>query len=256
MQHERRNGIIEKIMTAGTVKIADLTREYGVSIETIRRDLKYLEERGYLNCVYGGAVSNKAFGREPAYEYREVANLAEKQAIAALAASYIEDGAIVYLDVGTTVLEVAHCLYPRKNLTVMTNALKAAESILAGEGNRVVLLGGVLRGGELSVSGFLAEQNMGLFHVDTAILGVGGITLDGITDYHMEEANLRRSILNRANKVIAVADHSKFGDVAMNWICPLSRISLLITDWQTPGKLLAEYRAAGLEVAVASPAEK
>ena len=251
MLHERRNDIVEKIMRTGTVKIADLAQEYGVSIETIRRDLECLEKYGYLNRVYGGAVSNKSYSREPTYESREVTNYAEKQAIAAVAASYIDNGSTLFMDVGTTSLEVARCLNGKKDLTVITNATKMAQSILAGDNNKIVLLGGVLRDGELSVSGFLAEQNLALFHVNTAVIGVGGITMNGITDYHIEEANLRRALLTRADKIIAVADHSKFGVVAMNWICPLSQISMLITDWLTPPRALLEYRAAGVEVVVA-----
>jgi len=249
---ERRNSIVEKVMRERMVKVTDLMREFGVSIETIRRDLEYLEKIGTVTRVYGGAVSNKMFGHEPSYEYREIANYAQKKAIAAAAAELVGDGDTLFLDVGTTALEVARRLYTKKNLTVITNATKAAHAIVAGENSRVILLGGALRPGELSVSGFLTDQNMAYFHANTAILGVGGITLgNGVTDYHIEEANTRRAFIAQADKVIAVADYSKFGVTATNSVCPLSGITTLVTDWSVPAKVLDEYRAAGMHVIVA-----
>ena len=256
MQHERRNRIVEKVILNGTVRIADLAAEYGVSVETIRRDLKYLEEQGYLNCVYGGAISRKAFGGEPEYEYRKILNLAEKRAIASCAASLVPDRSTIYLDVGTTVLEAAKCLYSRKNLTVITNAMKAAQAVLLEGSSQVIFLGGFLRDGEMSVSGFPAEENLSHFHMDLAILGAGGVTADGITDYHIEEAHLRRMAVERADKVIVLADYSKFGVTAMNQICPFSKISVLITDQKAPKDILDEIRKAGTEVIVAKMSDQ
>ena len=253
MLHERRNGILEKIMRTGMVKIADLAAEYDVSIETIRRDLDYLEKHGFLKRVYGGAVSSKTYGNEPAYESREVLNYAEKLAIGAATIPYIDENSVIYLDVGTTVLEVARCLYTKSDIIVVTNATKAAKVVMSGKGNRVVLLGGSMREGEMSVAGTMTQNNLSLFRFDTAILGVGGLTMNGMTDYHIEEASVRRTVIEQSNKVIAVADHSKFGTVCMNWICPVDKISMLITDWQTPARVIAEYRDAGVEVVVASP---
>lgn len=250
--HERRNSIVDKVMRERMVKVTDLVQEFEVSIETIRRDLEYLERIGTLTRVYGGAVCNKMYGHEPSFEYREITNYEYKKAIAATAADLIEDGDTLFLDVGTTPLEVARRLYDKKNLTVITNATKAAHIIVAGENNQVILLGGVLRSGELSVSGFLTDHNMAYFHASTAILGVGGITLNnGITDYHIEEANTRRTFIAQADKIIAVADYSKFGVTAMNSVCPVSKITTLVTDWTTPTKVLAEYRAAGVHVIIA-----
>lgn len=109
-----------------------------------------------------------------------------------------------------------------------------------------------MRRGELSVSGFLCDANMQYFRANKAIIGVGGITIPGgITDYHTEEATNRRTMIKRVDKVIAVADYSKFGVTAMNSVCPLSKIHLLVTDWRTSSKVLDEYRSTGLNVCVA-----
>lgn len=252
MLQARRRQIVNKIMDERMVKVSDLMREFNISIETIRRDLEYLEKQGYLKRVYGGAVLEGLYGLEPAYEHREVINYHEKQAIAAKTAELIDDGDTIFMDVGTTTLEVAHHLAGKKNLTVITNASLIAHSLIVNETCRVILLGGEMRRGELSVSGFLCDAGMQYFHANKAIIGVGGITISGgITDYHTEEANNRRTMINRVDRVIAVADYSKFGVTAMNSVCGIDRIHLLVTDWSTPSKAVAEYRAAGLNVIVA-----
>ncbi len=252
MLHARRNKIVDKITEEHLVKVSDLMKEFNVSIETIRRDLEYLEKLGYLRRVYGGAVLDGFYGQEPPYKHREVINYPEKQAIAARTCELIDDGDSVFIDLGTTTLEVARCLSKRKNLIIITNATLVAHSLITNESCRVILLGGELRRGELSVSGSLCNANIQLFNANKAIIGVGGISLEkGITDYHLEEANIRRSMINRAEKVIAVADHSKFGVVTLNNICELNRINTLVTDWITPAKTIAAYIGAGVNVVIA-----
>ena len=127
-----------------------------------------------------------------------------------------------------------------------------AHALITNETCRIFLLGGEMRRGELSVSGFLCNACMQYFHANKAIIGVGGITISsGITDYHTDEASNRRTMIDRVDKVIAVADYSKFGVTAMNSVCSIDRIHLLITDWSTPAKVVAEYRAAGINVMIA-----
>lgn len=252
MLQARRSQIVNKITEERMVKVSDLMQEFNVSIETIRRDLEYLEKQGYLKRVYGGAVLEGLYSLEPTYEHREIINYREKQAIAVKTAGLIEDGDTVFLDVGTTTLEVAHHLVEKKNLTVITNASLIAHSLITNETCRVFLLGGEMRRGELSMSGFLCDACLQYFHANKAVIGVGGITISGgITDYHTEEANNRRTMINHADKVIAVADYSKFGVTAMNSVCGIDRIHLLVTDWSTPSKVVAEYHSAGLNVSVA-----
>ena len=251
MLHERRNQIVERITASRMVKVADLMRDFHVSIETIRRDLEFLEDQGYLRRVYGGAVLRGAYGLEPSYEHREVINLAEKQAIAVKTAELIDDEDTLFIDLGTTTLEVTRCLGAKKNLTVITNATLIAQAAVSF-GFRVIMLGGELRRGELAVSGFLCESAMQNFFVNKLIMGVGGITLEGgVTDYNIEEANARRRMLERADTVIAVADYSKFGVTALNSICSVGKINMLISDATLPSKTLAEYKAAGVKIITA-----
>jgi DeoR/GlpR family transcriptional regulator of sugar metabolism len=249
MLHERRNEIIMKIRKQRTIKVSDLMDEFKVSIETIRRDLEYLEKKGCLRRVYGGAVLHGLYGEEPEYENREIINYPQKQAIGKKAAEFINDGDTLFIDVGTTIMEVVKQLRDKKNLTVITNATLIAHELINHEGCRVILLGGELRRGELSVSGFMSDTNIKNFFATKTLLGIGGITLEtGVTDYDMHEASTRRLMVERSDEVIAVADYSKFGVTAMNYVCPVEKIHILVTDWTTPPKVIADYRSRGLTV--------
>lgn len=245
----RRSKIIDKITDERMVKVTDLMKDFRVSMETIRRDLHYLEERGYLKRVYGGAVVHGLYGEEPSYERREIINFDEKRAIGVKAAELVNDGDTVIIDVGTTCLEVAKGLLRKKNLTVITNAMPIALEMMSHGNCRVIVLGGELRSGELATSGPMAAEQLQFFYANKLMLGVGGISPEhGVTDYHLEESKTRRIMIDRADEVIAVADYSKFGVTAMNCCCPIGRISTLVTDWSTPAQALVPHRAAGIEV--------
>lgn len=249
MTHERRETIIRLIESERIVKAADLIERFGVSDETIRRDLEYLEKAGYLNRVYGGAVAKSMHGMEPEYENREMKNYIEKVRIGEQAVDYIKDGDTIVIDLGTTTLQFAKALKGKKKVTVITYSLPVALELVSDGNIRVIMLGGNLRYGDLSTSGFLAEESMKHFYVDKYILGIGGLTVDGgLTDYNIEESSLRRQILPRCQKVIGLADYSKIGVTAMNRICALEELDVLITDKRTEKKTVAAIRGKGVEV--------
>ena len=251
MLQERRNEIINKVKAQRMIKVADLVNEYQVSVETIRRDLEYLESAGFLRRVYGGAVAVGLYGQEPGYSHREVANYDQKRAIGIKTAEFIEDGDTLFFDVGTTALEVARNLKDKKDLTVITNASLIAHEMIQVPSCRVILLGGELRCGELSVSGYICDQNLNNFYANKMIMGVGGISLqNGFTDYHINESNTRRCMIERADKVIAVADYSKFGVTAMNCICPINHVEKIVTDWSVSKEILQDFRESGIELIV------
>jgi DeoR family transcriptional regulator of aga operon/DeoR family fructose operon transcriptional repressor len=250
MQHERRNDIVAKIRKDRIIKITDLKREYRVSTETIRRDLEYLERNGQLRRVYGGAVLNGLYGIEEQYEHREHINYFQKRAIGKKAAEFISDGDTLFIDNGTTVMELVKNLGHKKNLTVITNGTLIAQTLdTVNHDCRIILLGGELRRNELTVSGAITEAALNNFYAARAVIGIGGIdSAAGITDYNFHDANTRRIMIERANMVIGLADYSKFGVITMNYICPAVKLNVLVTDWTTPEEILAEYRAMGIEV--------
>ncbi|MDR2608880.1 MAG: DeoR/GlpR family DNA-binding transcription regulator [Treponema sp.] len=255
MQQERRNDIVFKIRKSRIVKVNDLMDEYHVSIETIRRDLEFLESEGYLRRVYGGAVLNDFYRPEQALSQREQTNYLQKQAIGKLAVDFIEDGDTIYIDSGTTTIELTKHLGEKRNLTIITNALLIArEAMISNYDCRVIMLGGELRRNELATSGTGTTADLNNFYMTKAFLSAGGISLkSGVTEYDLHDAENRRLIPRRAEKIIMLADYSKFGITTMNYIMPIEDISVLITDWNVPESVLEPYRSRGIEIHVAQP---
>ncbi len=251
MKLDRRMQIIDMVTKNRTVKNAELMEKFDISIETVRRDLEYLESQGYLRRVYGGAVANISLGSEPEYSSRSQAREGEKNAIAAAAAKLICPEESIYLGVGTTVQAMAQHITGLTNITVFTNALRTAVELSEIPGCNVILPGGNLRSKELTLSGFPAEQNFSYFNVDKAFIGIGGITADGITDFHTGEAQLHRQLIKNATKSIALADSSKLGIRAMNNVCPLTDIDIVITDSKAPKQLIKDIENTGVKVIVA-----
>ncbi len=252
MIQERYDKIIKQINAKGIVKVPELMKEFRVSIETVRRDLEVLEKQGFLKRVYGGAILNASKGVEPTYSSREVLNQAEKHAIALKTLEFINDRDTIAIDLGTTTLEIAKMLNRKQDLTVITNSLQVAMELINQQNKRVFLIGGQLRGGEYATSGFLAMECLKRFRVDKAIVGVGGITTEnGIADYHVEEAYVRKQMIDNAEQVIAVADHSKFGVSALIQVCQLSEIDLLVTDWKVPDETVQQFEKLQLAMVTA-----
>jgi DeoR family transcriptional regulator of aga operon/DeoR family fructose operon transcriptional repressor len=254
MQHERRNDILSEIRKLRTVKVSDLMAEYKVSIETIRKDLEYLEEKGQVTRVYGGAVLRGFYGDEPEYESREILNYPQKQAIGKKAAEFVNDGDVLFVDLGTTPMELAKQLRFKKKLTVITNAAYTALELIRNRGDcKVIFLGGELRRKEFAVSGMITEQNLCNFYATKTIISIGGVSREnGISDYNLHEAGIRRLMIEHSSEVIGLADYTKFGVTAMNYICPLEKLSVLVTDWTIPPKVLDDYRSRGINI-VAGP---
>lgn len=232
------------------LKIKELAEYFDVSIETIRRDFLFLEKKGVLKRVYGGAVAKYLSGIEPEYSHREVKNLKEKIAIGKKALDLVDDGDTILIDIGTTTLELAKALKGNRSVTVITNALQIAAELVNDPNIRVIVLGGNLRPGELATSGFLAEQGSSIFNVDKMFLGIGGITQDGVTDYNIEETNLRRNIIKNSKKIIGLVDHSKFGVTALNHVCKLSQLDFIVTDENTSNSALKFLYEAKIDVLI------
>ena len=251
MKVERRGQIAEIVSRQRTVNNGELMERFGISIETLRRDLAYLEEQGVLRRVYGGAVANASLSSEPEYASRVEANQPEKNAIAAAAAGLIEPGDTVYLGVGTTVQAMTQFMKNIGPITVFTNALRTAVELSDIPGCTVILPGGQLRPKELTLSGFPAEENLDHFNVDKAFVGIGGITEEGITDFHTAEAQVHRKLIANARQAIALADSSKMGIRAMNNVCPLSAIDVVVTDSGAAKAQVKSLEKAGVRVIVA-----
>ena len=251
MKLDRRNQIIDMITQQRTVKNTELMERFDISIETVRRDLEYLEQQGYLRRVYGGAVLSAAIGSEPEYASRAQLQSKEKNAIAAAAVELISPAETVYLGVGTTVQCMAQYIKNFSSITVFTNALRTAVELSENPGCSVILPGGQLRAKELTLSGFPSEENFAHFNVDKAFIGIGGITEAGITDFHIGEARLHNQLIKNARQAIVLTDSSKLGVRAMNNVCGLEDIDILVTDSKAPRHLVKVFEQAGIRVIIA-----
>ena len=246
MNQERRSKILKLINAQGTVSNEQLIKTFGISIETVRRDLSFLEKQGLLERVYGGAVKKKFMRIEPDYTNRENENAQEKNEIAQCAVSLIENDESIFFDIGTTVLAIAKNA-GGKRFKAFTNALRTA-IVLSEEDIDVTLTGGSVRKGESCVSGSIAEDTMRCFNLDMAFIGAAGIDENGITDFLAQEAFLRRKVIENARKVVLVADHSKFNVRASCNVCRLEDIDVLITDEKAPRDFLKKLQKKGITV--------
>ncbi|MCL6576142.1 DeoR/GlpR family DNA-binding transcription regulator [Kyrpidia sp.] len=248
LQEERQKKIMEYLQHHGTLRVTDLVERLGVSRETVRRDLQELEHQGVLRKVHGGAILTRT-GVEPTFAVRRTTNIKEKEAIGRAAAGLVEDGDTIFLDLGTTALEVARHLRGRGRITVVTNSVQAALELIDDEAINVYLTGGMLRSGDLSLSGRFARHMLAQFYVDKAFIGVAGISLAGdLTDFHVEEAEVRNMMIERAKEVIVVADHSKFGVTAFTRVSALTAVHRIVTDAGTDPEQIFMIRSLGVEV--------
>jgi DeoR/GlpR family transcriptional regulator of sugar metabolism len=250
---ERRLEILELVRTRPIVRADELADHFGVSVETVRRDLIALERDGRTKRVYGGVTKSNGSSAEAPYEERRVAHEAEKEAMAGLAASLVEPGDMLLLDVGTSVARVASRLPMEYTGTVLTNSLVAATVLAGRQGIELLTSGGRVRPGDLACSGPATEAFFDGFFGGKAFLGSGGVHPNlGLTDYYPDEIATRRIMIDHANACYVLADSSKLGKVAMARVCDLSRVTAVITDDGVDEPTAKAFEQAGVQLLVAA----
>ena len=252
---QRQEAILDYLRKHTYADVDTLSTELGISPTTVRRDLRLLGEGGIIARTRGGAaLPVVGVGHEPPYAARAKEHQPEKRAIAALARTILQEGQVVGLDVGSTTLEVAKLLPSHQRLTVFTSSLPIAEVLLQSAVS-VILVGGVLRKKELAVSGPIAVQTINQFHFDLFLMGTAGVSLsDGLTDFSIEDIEIKKAFIARSTQVIALADSSKLGQVAFAKICDLERIQALFTDAGADPVQVEQLSEAGVRVRVAGAA--
>jgi len=230
------------------VRIDDLARVLKVSPATVRRDLDRLESLGEIRRVHGGAVGIESRLEEPLFDDKTAIAAREKHRIAQAAVKLIQPGDTLYLDGGSTVLELARLVRDRTNLTVVTNSLRAALE-LAGRGPRLILIGGELRRLSQTVVGPLTRLLLEQLNVDTAFMGTIGVTVQaGLTTTDPAEAYTKQLVSDRARRVVLLADRSKMGKVSFSRAGDLCQVDTLITDKSLDQTWVEEIRKQGVEV--------
>ncbi|RKE79454.1 DeoR/GlpR family DNA-binding transcription regulator [Rhizobium sp. AG855] len=244
---KRHRDILRLVEREGTITIADLAAALGVSLETVRRDLKPLDRDGALIKMHGAVSLPSIIGEAP-FEKRIRENAEAKRAIAAKAASTIRDGDSIMLDTGTTTSFLARELLKHRRLTVVTNSSDIARTLATVNDNKVYMAGGELRSDNGAAFGSTAIDFVSRFSVTHAVISAGAVNAQGIMDYDLEEAEFARMVLSRGRHAMVVTDVSKFGREGLVRVCGFDAITDFVTDRAPPEDVAKALDGAGVEL--------
>jgi DeoR family transcriptional regulator, aga operon transcriptional repressor len=253
---KRREIITQQLARENVVRVAQLSRSFGVSEVSIRRDLERLERQGLLQRVHGGAVAMAVGSGAAELASAQSFHVDEKRRIGQAAAALVRPGERVIFDSGTTVLEVARSLSTDQarssNLTAITSSLPIVQELGHRPWVNLLLLGGIYLPEYRVVAGPQAVENLRGLHADKMFLGTDGLTLDhGLTTANVLEAEVDRAMVRAADQIIIVADSSKIGCAGLTTIIPLDEAHVLITDRGAPEGFLDQLRSLGIQVILA-----
>ena len=250
----RQSDILDRARSDGRVMVEGLAEAFGVTVQTIRRDLTELCDARLLDRIHGGAVLPSGV-TNIGYEDRRRLNADAKEAIARACATEIPNGASLFLNIGTTTEAVARALQGHSGLMVVTNNMNAAQILAGNPSCEVVLTGGALRRADGGLVGDLAVQTIRAFKVDVAVIGASALDADGdLLDFDIQEVRVAHAILQQARQAILVADQGKLTRAAPVRIGSLSDLDIWVTDTDPPATLRALCRDSGTEIRVAGPA--
>lgn len=247
----RQERLLRIVASRRAVRVEDLREVLGVSPATIRRDLDELEQAGRLRRVHGGAVALDVRPVEPLFEAKAAVNAEAKRRIARKAAGLIESGDTIYLDSGSTCLELARLLGGRTDLTIVTNSLPALAE-LSGRGARVVAVGGEVRPLSQAMVGPLTRLLLEALYVDRAFMGTFGLSLEaGLTTSDPHEAFTKELVLSRSRQVVLLADAAKLGTRSFAHAGRLEQVDVLVTDAPIDERVRQALAEADVRVLVA-----
>lgn len=250
---KRHGEIIRLLREEGSIKVSALAARLGVSLETIRRDVKPLTQNGSVLKIHGAIGLPSHFGEAP-FDRRMRENATAKRAIACHVAGLIGNGESVMLDNGTTTSFVARELLGHRRLTVVTNSSDIARTLATVNDNKVYMAGGELRSDSGASFGVSALEFLDQFFVDHAIISAGAVDIGGVMDFDLEEAELARKVLTRGARRIVVTDHSKFGRKGLVAACEFGGFDMLVTDRPPPDKIAELLHQADVNIAIAGGA--
>lgn len=254
---ERQQAILTRARELGSVDVDALSTGFEVSQETIRRDLKILEQAGVVRRVHGGAIPVERLTFEPALAQRDQLMTEEKEAIAHEAISLLPDNGSILIDAGSTTRRFAQILPPDRGLTVVTNSPAIGLQLAHRDDLTVLLLGGRLRKKTLATVDEWAIHATSQIHVDIAFMATNGLSVArGLTTPDPAEAGIKRAMIASAKKVILLADHTKIDDDYFARFADLSDIDLLVTDSGLTDDDTVQFLQAGLDVQRARPLQR
>jgi DeoR/GlpR family transcriptional regulator of sugar metabolism len=253
---DRRSAILDELETKKKIAVADLSRRFGISEVSIRKDLETLEQQGLLQRVHGGAIKKPRSVAEAPWQVRMDIQRDKKERIGRAAAQLIQRGDRLIFDSGTTPLQVAMHIDPglltSGNLTIITNSLPVANMIDTQSDTQLIMLGGIYLPNYGVTVGPQTIEHIEKMHADIAFIGTDGLSLSqGVTTTNVLEAEVARTMALAANEVVILADSSKIGRKGFITIIPLEKITKLVTDREAPEEFVATLRDLGAEVILA-----
>lgn len=228
---DRRNIIVEYLEQHGSAKVEELALKFNVTPMTIRRDLQYLEDNQIASRTFGGAVLKSGLTGEVPYKNKVISHKDEKKKIAAYAALLVQNGQIVFLDSGTTNIEIAKLLKYKQDLTIVTTDIKIAGLIAFSTNFKVLCSGGLIQNSTGTCLGSRTVEFLKGINVDIGFIGTSSATIEkGLSTPTFEKADVKRQAIKSAKKSILVTDSSKFGKESFAKVCNLNEFDLIITD--------------------------
>ena len=220
-----------------------------VSAMTIHRDFAALAKQGLVTIIRGGAAINHGTAVLHSLRLRQTRLPLEKRRIAAHCAALVSEGSTVFLDCGSTVERLAEELRTKKNLTILTNSLDAAQILTGGKDNRLIMVPGVFSAPMRGFFGQMTADFMENFLVDLLFLGANGVDAGrGLTSPDYTDAGTKKALIRNARRVVVAADHTKLGQSFFERIAPLAALDRIVTDDGASPEILAELRAAGARI--------
>jgi DeoR family transcriptional regulator, fructose operon transcriptional repressor len=247
---ERRQQLVEFLAQRGFADLSAMVSELNVSDSTIRRDLGQLEQEGMIRRTHGGAVFISDRYGVLNYTERELSSAAEKRAIGRAAADLIVDGDVILLDGGTTTFQVARHLVGR-HLQVVTNSLPIAQLLGSLPDIELTFVGGYIYPRTGVALGPLAKQMLESIHVNKAFMGAAGVTEKGLFNATMLMAEVDRRMMESADEVVVVVDHTKFGKSALACLGGMDLVDKMICDQHLDPRWQQVVRDAGVELILA-----
>ncbi|HTT10024.1 MAG TPA: DeoR/GlpR family DNA-binding transcription regulator [Burkholderiaceae bacterium] len=252
----RQAGLLDEVRARGTASVEALAAKFGVTLQTVRRDVQRLAEAGLVARYHGGVRIPSSTTENIGYRQRQTLLGDEKKRIAKAVASALAarfpDGCSLILNIGTTTEAVARELVAARNLRVVTNNLNVAAILSDNPDCEVIVAGGVVRGRDRGIVGEATVDLICQFKVDVGLIGISGIEADGtLRDFDYREVKVARAILEHSREVWLAADHSKFNRPAMVELASIDQIDMLFTDKPPPAEFNVQLEQGGVELVIA-----
>ena len=237
--HEPRTRyILSELFDHGRVAVKDVARHFQVSHETVRRDLKQLEQQGHLRCVYGGAVRQRRDRDEPLVD-RIRLNAREKTRVAAHAATLLKNDLKIFIDSGSTTLAFARHLKDWPSVVVYSNSLEIIQILLEAGHPKVIGVGGAIEPRQRSFFGQQALDLISSHYFDIAFVGIASVAVElGCMDFHADESTVRRTLRRHSRQIALLADCRKFGHPSSVCTYGFNEVDILVTDTAPPRQFM------------------